>query len=37
LQTGNGWVFSHNEKAQELQNLFHNALKRPTPRSVDLN
>ena len=37
LRSGNGWVFSHNEKAQELQNFFHNALKRPTPRSVDLN
>jgi hypothetical protein len=37
LRTGSGWVFSHNEKAKELQNFFHNALKRPTPRSVDLN
>jgi hypothetical protein len=37
LRVGNGWTFSHEDKAQEIQNFFQNAMKHPPPRNVELN
>jgi hypothetical protein len=37
LRAVNGWVFSHEDKAQEIQNFFQNAMKQPPLRNVDLN